>query len=301
MILLTGAAGFIGSAVHTKLGGEQVRVLAHRQGVAEQPGTEIVTADLADPASLAGVCDGVDTVLHLASAISDDEQVCLSVNEQGTQALAAQAVRAGVRRIVYLSTAAVYGRGPFGGIVEDEVSPAPVSHTSRSRLRAEGAVLAAGGTVLRPMFVYGPGDQYLLPALVRTLCRKPMTVAGGRARLSMICVDDLAQVIATLARADQVPSRVYHVNHPTPVRFAHLYGALVAHLGVPTPTHDLSLAEVAAIARDNPALAHHLDLIGTDHWFAGDDIWRLTGLTPTPFDLTAAAQWYRRHLTLEHP
>jgi hypothetical protein len=61
----------------------------------------------------------------------------------------------------------------------------------------------------------------------------------------------------------------------------------------------VSIAEIATIARQRPALAHHLDLIGTDHWFAGDDIWRITGLTPRPFDLTPAAGWYRQHMELE--
>ncbi len=66
-VLLTGAAGFVGTPVVARLleHGVRVRAVVHRAEVA--PGAEAVPADLARPGSLAGLCRGVDAVVHLAS------------------------------------------------------------------------------------------------------------------------------------------------------------------------------------------------------------------------------------------
>lgn len=101
------------------------------------------------------MCDGVDAVIHCASRINGDEQTTRTVNDLGTRALVDEAVRAGVGRTVYLSTAAVYGRGPFTALVPGRAPLAPGSPTSVTRAAAENHVLAAGGTVLRPHLVYG--------------------------------------------------------------------------------------------------------------------------------------------------
>jgi|SoiMethySBSTD1v2_1073268.scaffolds.fasta_scaffold754863_1 hypothetical protein len=147
MILITGGTGFIGSHTVAALGrtGVRLRQLVHRRPAAIDDctgGLELVQGDLTDPSSLVGLCTGVDTVVHLASEAGNDEQICTLVNVGGTRRLIDAARKAGVRRMIYLSTAAVYGDGGHTGINEDEIPPAPVSPASRTRLSAERAVLA---------------------------------------------------------------------------------------------------------------------------------------------------------------
>lgn len=70
-----------------------------------------VPGDLADGAALSALCEGADVLLHLASRVSGGAEECAAVNVRGTEAVTAAAARAGVRRIVHLSTTAVYGEG----------------------------------------------------------------------------------------------------------------------------------------------------------------------------------------------
>jgi len=305
MILITGGTGFIGSHTVAALGrtGVRLRQLVHRRPAAIDDctgGLELVQGDLTDPSSLVGLCTGVDTVVHLASEAGNDEQICTLVNVGGTRRLIDAARKAGVRRMIYLSTAAVYGDGGHTGINEDEISPAPVSPASRTRLSAERAVLAAGGVALRPMFVYGPGDVWFIPTLARILRRLPVSIDGGQARLSLVAVDDLAAAIAALALGDWAPGGhgVLHAAHPEPVTVAELVATLSVRLGVPTPACDVPFAQARELLDGDPRLVRQLELIATDHFYAGLRLWELTGVRPAGFAQRFAgyADWYRAAL-----
>ena len=299
MILITGGTGFIGAPTALALArkGTPLRLLVHRRPSVIPPGTagvEMLRGDLTVPASLRGACTGVHTVLHLAAEVGDDEERCAAVNVDGTRALVAEAQRAGVRRMIYLSTAAVYGSDGHGtgghgagghGIVEDEVCPAPVSAASRTRLTAERAMLATGGVVLRPMFVYGPGDTWFIPTLAGALRRFPVTIDGGRARQSLVAVDDLAMAIAAIAVDGWRPGEVgvLHAAHPEPVTVAELTEALVTWLDVPPPERDVTFEQARALVGDDPRRLRQLELIARDHVYDGSRLWRRTGVRPAGF------------------
>ncbi|MCY0942895.1 NAD-dependent epimerase/dehydratase family protein, partial [Streptomyces antarcticus] len=233
-VVITGATGFIGSAVLAELArirdesgsGFRLRTVGRRapQGAGAD---EWVPADLSDPASLSGVCEDADVLLHLASFIGTDERQCDAVNVGGTAALMAQARKAGTRRIVHLSTAAVYGPGPHRDIPVGGVVPAPVSAASRTRLAAETGALAAGAVVLRPGLVTGTGDRWMVPALSQILDSTKALWGGGRALLSLVDVGDLARLIARLALGQALEGgTVWHAGHPEPVRVGDLVRSL---------------------------------------------------------------------------
>src|SRR6187399_3239781 len=106
--LVTGGAGVMGTRLVKRLvlAGWQVRVLVlpgdRLRSRVEPLGAEIREGDVADAASLVGICDGVDTVYHLAAVIiATDPRVFRRVNRDGTTQLVAEAARAGVRHFVY--------------------------------------------------------------------------------------------------------------------------------------------------------------------------------------------------------
>jgi len=302
-ILVTGSAGFVGRATLSSLERatccSRLRLLVHKSipPLSADGRVEHAVGDLADPTSLRSVCDGIDTVLHLASHVSDDPGSCETVNARGTEALVASASTAGVKRLIYLSTAAVYGYAVHRGANEDEVSVAPATPVSRSRVLAERAVLAAGGIVLRPLFVYGDGDTRFIPVVLGALTRLPVLVDRGDARVSVLAVDDLAAVLVALTEIppnEWVPG-AYHITDGHPIAFRNLAASLGRTLGfdpprrsLPYPVARLMLRAVGSRAfgskRWSASAAHRLFLVARDHFYDSSRLWGLVGLRPgAPF------------------
>ncbi|MFE0255804.1 NAD-dependent epimerase/dehydratase family protein [Streptomyces sp. NPDC059010] len=303
-ILVTGGSGFIGGHVAAALrepGGVipfRVRLLL-RNPVGAAAAADVVRADLADPVSLRGVCDGVDVVLHCASHVGDDERLTETVNDHGTRALVEEATRAGVARVVYVSTAAVYGRGPFTDAPADELPLAPASPTSRSRAAAERYVLDAGGAVLRPHLVLGAGDRWVVPGMAALTGALSARLKGCAARQSVVDVRALARAVVAAGLSEQALTGAHHVNHPEPVGSSDLMGAVADRLGLrlPDPPRDLDEARTRLAAK--PRALHHLGMLAVDHWFADGGFWARVGVDPgTGFARSFAqhAPWYREFL-----
>ncbi|MFJ9540112.1 NAD-dependent epimerase/dehydratase family protein [Streptomyces sp. NPDC101225] len=305
-VLVVGGTGFIGSSALRALTAPQqrsrtVKALVRRVPEVSEavPGVEYTTGDLTNPASLRGACRGIRTVLHCASYIGGDEARCRAVNVDGTHALLAEAEDAGVRRTVLVSTTAVYGAGPHRDLTEHEHTPLPVSPTSRSRLEAERAVLAAGGTVLRAPLVYGAGDRWVVPSVAELLRRVPALPGDGTARLSLVAVDDLGRLLAVLARVpERVPSRsVHHAAHPHAPTLREFVSLLGDTVGLPVPTEVLALDSYLARLRDAPGKvsAHQAGLLAEDRWYRST-LWSRLDCATGPghrVRLAEAAAWYR--------
>ncbi|WP_280378957.1 NAD-dependent epimerase/dehydratase family protein [Nocardia wallacei] len=135
-VLLTGAAGFIGSHVHKALaeaGAEVVAadlMLAAAHGRDAAPPGEVRRADLRDPDAVAALLAGVDVVCHQAAVVgagvsATDAPAYASHNDLGTAVLLAAMARAGVRRLVLASSMVVYGEGRYRGAGHETADPPP--------------------------------------------------------------------------------------------------------------------------------------------------------------------------------
>ncbi|MDC0765583.1 NAD-dependent epimerase/dehydratase family protein [Streptomyces sp. HD] len=307
-ILITGGSGFIGGHVVAALrepgGGipSGVRLLLRDpagHGSADGgPAADVVRADLADPASLRGVCDGVDVVLHCASHVGDDERLTETVNDHGTRALVEEATRAGVARVVYVSTAAVYGRGPFTDAPAHELPLAPASPTSRSRAAAERHVLDAGGAALRPHLVLGAGDRWVVPGMAALTGMLSARLKGCTARQSVVDVRALARAVVAAGLSEQALTGAHHANHPEPVESSDLMDTVADRLGLRLPDPPLDLDQARTRLAAKPRALHHLGMLAVDHWFADGGFWARVGVDPgTGFTQSLAqhAPWYREY------
>jgi dihydroflavonol-4-reductase len=210
MILVTGASGFVGSAVARQLieAGEQVRVLVRstssRVNVAD-PKLEIVEGDLRDAASLARALQSVRVLFHVAAdyrlwARNDND--IIRTNVDGTRTLMEAAKRAGVERIVYTSSVATLKARP-GGAPSDETFPldenSAVGAYKYSKVVAERVVekmVAEQGlpaVIVNPSTPIGPGDVRPTPTgriIVEAASgRMPAFVDTG---LNLVHVEDVA-------------------------------------------------------------------------------------------------------------
>jgi UDP-glucose 4-epimerase len=164
-ILVTGASGSIGRALRTGVLGSPHRVIYS----ARQPGPGFVDLDVTDESRLDDVISTYtpDVIVHLAAMIGPsceaDPLGAQALNVEATKLLAASARRGTVARIVFASTAAVYGDS-FHAPVPESGRLDPRSHYARTKLEAERLLREATRTgtglqvvILRIFNVWGPG------------------------------------------------------------------------------------------------------------------------------------------------
>lgn len=303
-VLLTGATGFIGSAVARALAARpDIKLSVLVRGPARIPDTRQLLGDLTKPDSLIGSCQDIDTLVHTASYVGNDLKQATAVNDHGTTALLHEATRgASMRRIIYISTAAVYGQGPHRNVEPEQLVPTPLSPASRTRLAAEDTVRTAGGTVLRPHLIYGVGDRWFVPELVKLIPLLNDLPDAHQVKLSTIAVDDLAGALTGLVTHAEAlpPGTVLHVNHPTPTVLRTMIDTVVRHIGLSRTNRHTSREQAHQGIRANKDSERHLARICTDHWYASERIWQLTSHDPgADFSETFPryAQWYRKKLS----
>jgi len=208
--LLTGASGFVGSAVARALvaAGEPVRALVRpgsARGLPADLPLEAVVGDLDQPASLARAVAGCSALFHVAADYRlwvPEPEAMYRTNVAGTRALLLAAAEAGVGRIVYTSSIATLGLRTDGRPA-DETTPAAlgdmIGHYKRSKYLAEQAVreltLQHGlpAVIVNPSAPIGPHDSRPTPTgrmvLEAARGRMPAYVDTG---LNVVHVDDVA-------------------------------------------------------------------------------------------------------------
>ncbi|MBN2306116.1 MAG: NAD(P)H-binding protein, partial [Anaerolineae bacterium] len=130
-ILITGATGFLGGVVVRRAAAEgaQIRALARSPEKAaplrDLPGVEIVPGDITDADRMREVMPGCDVVIHCAAATSGPPDLQQRANVEGTRNVAAAAGAAGVRRLVHVSSIAVYGFRRQDNVITEDMPPQP--------------------------------------------------------------------------------------------------------------------------------------------------------------------------------
>lgn len=227
MIALTGGTGFVGRRLIERMldGGHAVRALTRRPR-AYREGVHWVEGALDKPEALAELVEGADAVIHVAGAVNaPDRAGFAAANIDGTAAILNAARGAGISRFVHVSSLAA--REPS------------LSTYGWSKAEGDKRVIASGlnWTIVRPPAVYGPGDTELLELFRMVKWRIAMLPPGGR--MAIIHVDDLAQLLLSLALTDG-PRAILEPSDGTPGGFSHpefarAIAAAMGHRVLPLP------------------------------------------------------------------
>lgn len=220
-VLVTGGAGFIGSHLVDALlrDGRRVRVLdnlssGHRENLpATHPLLEFIEGDIRDRDTVSACARGVDAVVHLAAVASvqasvEDPIGTHETNLDGTLHVLLAAQKAGARRFLYASSAAVYGDAQRFPICES-APLAPVTPYAIDKLAGEyylayfGRRYGLSTTAFRFFNIYGPRQDPSSPYsgvisifVQRLRERRPLTIFGdGRQTRDFVYVDDLVRIL----------------------------------------------------------------------------------------------------------
>jgi len=206
-ILITGGSGFVGRAVLDRLvaRGRTVRALTRSDESAATlaaAGAEPLRGDLSDPASLERAMAGCEVVYHVAGLNGfclPDPSALTVANVEGTRAAVRAAGAAGVRRVVYTSSAATIGEAR--GAVATEGSPHRgtfLSHYERSKFDAERVAFATAAETgvelvsVNPSSVQGPGrTRGTAKILIDALNGRLKLIVDSR--MSLVDVGDCAE------------------------------------------------------------------------------------------------------------
>lgn len=290
-ILLTGGSGFVGSAV----------VAAARRRGLDLRARSREEVDILRPQTLDPAVDGMATVIHAAGGAHlflrtpATESVLYRTNVEGTRNVVRAARRAGVGRIVLVSSVSVHGD------LKDVYARSKADAERAAIDESEGAIPL---TILRLAAVYGEGDRGNVFRLVRAVDRHRFVFLGrGDNRKSLIHRDDVADAI--LAAASGPAGGVFDVTAPAiPMRevvrtIAHELGRSVLRLPI-GPRPALAVAHACAALTFHHPRAALLER-NLAKWFAddacdGSEFCRRFGFQPSvPFAEGIAREiaWYR--------
>lgn len=270
--VITGATGFVGSAVAGRLVAEGLDVHAlalpgsNRSRLEGLPITWHI-GDITRPQLDPALFDGATWVVHAAGMLGRAgvaEDTYRQINAEGTRHVltAVDHARRHGRtapdlRVLHVSSAGVLGpvRAAAPQARFDETAPlAPSNAYERSKALAEQYAQEAIDSglpvvIARPEFIYGPGDVHVL-GLFRAIQRGIFFYIGdGQNTCHPTYIDDTAEGLWLALRGGR-PGEIYHITGPRPMTFRELAETISAGLGVPPPRLRLpvSLAQVGAAA-----------------------------------------------------
>lgn len=300
-VLVTGAGGFLGTAITTQLlerGDQVIAVQRSRYPHLDRMGVPCIPLDLTtDLPKIIDAVTGCDVVIHAAAkaGVWGPYETYRQANVQATNLLISACKQAGVRNLVYTSSPSVVFDGKDESGI-NESAPYPEKYLTaypQTKALAEQAALKANTdglvtTALRPHLIWGPGDHHLIPRILsRAKMGKLKLVGDGSNKVDSTYIDNAAY--AHLLAADQLyqhghqapcAGKAYFISNDEPITMRDLINRILKAGGQGPVTKTVSprLAYIVGAVMEHWYHARHIQAepimtrfvarqLSTDHWF----------------------------------
>lgn len=307
-VLVTGGSGLLGRTTIAALAGRGYEVVSLQRTESTQLTCEQVLADVCDPDAVTAAAVGCNVVIHGAARVGvlGSREEFRRVNLGGTISVVAACRKAGVPRLVFISSPSVgYESVPAVGVGAE--APITVradrSWYSESKAEAEIVALAANDpalavTAIRPHAIWGPGDTQLIGRIVeRARSGRLFLVGGGTALIDTTYVDNAADALVAAAEqlipGGELAGRSFVVSNGEPLPVRVLLELICAAAGAPPPARDIPLWLARGMAgaaellwarlrpdAEPPATRFLVDQLALAHWFDPRPFRAATGWRP---------------------
>ncbi|RLF04170.1 MAG: nucleoside-diphosphate sugar epimerase [Thermoprotei archaeon] len=258
-VMVTGGAGFIGSFVVEELVNQGYKAMVYDnftsgsyENLKEALRTgsiKVVEGDVRDYGALLKCISEVEEVVHLASLISVDESIerpelYFEVNAMGTLNVLRASIEARIKKLVYVSSAAVYGE-PVKLPISEDHPLRPMSPYGASKIAAEALCFSYSKThglpivILRPFNVYGPRQQVshysgVITRFIKAMLRgeEPVIYGDGEQTRDFIYVEDVAKAIVKALESESVIGEAINIAYGAPTSIKELLRIIAGILGV---------------------------------------------------------------------
>ena len=290
MILITGATGYIGRHLVSRLVGQGerprclVRDVKRAANILPADKVELVQGDTTRSASLEAAVNGVDTIVHAAFMTADQKQSAGNrygiTNVQGTSNLIKVAKQAGVKRIIEMS-----GLG---------TKPDRPGSYMQGRYLAEKMLKESGldWTIIQPSVLFGKGAPFIkgLTNLIRTSPVVPL-IDGGNTMFQPIYVEDVVTVVMkVLEEPERTSGQTYTIGGPAYFSFTQLIDALLHSMHkrrmkayAPRQLVGLGAAIMEMVLPKPPLTSAAMTLFSFDNTTDLNSVQRDFGFTPMSF------------------
>lgn len=259
-VLITGATGFIGGRLAEVTCGLGVPTVAlvrqwSRAARLSRLPVEMAHADILDLDALRRAAQGCDTLFHCAVDFRRTGRAHRRSSVDGTRNVLQAARDAGVARVVFLSTTAIFGRAPRPGVLT-ETDPTPHSGAIYGDAKIDAEWIALDFyqrhrlpvAILRPTIVYGPFSRTWVEELAEAIRdRRMVLVNGGSGICNALYVDNLIDAMLLAARHPAAPGEIFHISDAKTVTWKEFIEAIARGLGeghLPLP--EMTLEEIEA-------------------------------------------------------
>jgi nucleoside-diphosphate-sugar epimerase len=313
---ISGGAGFLGLHLARRLlaDGHEVRTLdlVPLDDAELERGVEELRGDVRSPVDVAALVDGARILVHAAAAlpIQASRDSIRSVNVDGTATLLAAAAEAGVKRVVLISSTAVYGVPKVHPIHEDD-ELVGVGDYGESKIEAEQVTREFGRrglefAIVRPKTFIGPERLGVFEILFDWIRegRRIYTLGDGSNRYQLLAVEDLVEAIVLAARRRAAVGETLNVGAKEFGTVQEDLQALIDHAGsssrlarVPVRPAEVALRALE-LARLSPLAEWHYKTAHRDSYVAIDRAGEILGWTPRLSNAEALCRtydWYLEH------